>query len=371
MCRIAIVGPVLPFRSGIAKHTTELAATLAQRPDVDLSMLSFSRQYPAFLYPGGDDRDRATTLPAPLDADYVLDTVNPLSWRRAWRRLLSLAPDKVVIPCWTFFTAPCLGWLARQCQAAGIEVVMIVHNAQDHEAAGWKNRLTRYQLAQASRFLVHGSGVAKDLQHAGLTQPVIIHPHPIFGHYPDASGALPRRAALELLFFGLIRPYKGLDVALEGLARSGRKDAVLTIAGEFWDGQEETEALIERLGLSHQVEMIPRYVSDAEAAELFTRADAVLLPYRAVTGSGVVPVAYRYGKPVIVSDLPGLTEVVTEGKTGWTVPAADADALADLLRDVMTAEAAVSMAPTIAEARAAMSWEELADALVEPSKDQG
>ena len=135
-----------------------------------------------------------------------------------------------------------------------------------------------------------------------------------------------------MLFFGLVRPYKGLDLALDAVAKSGRTDLRLTIAGEFWQGLDETRALIARPGLANRVELISRYVSDVETAELFDRADAVVLPYRSVTGSAVIPTAYRFGRAVIATDLPGLAAVVRHDETGWLTPPGDVDALATIIR---------------------------------------
>jgi glycosyltransferase involved in cell wall biosynthesis len=219
-------------------------------------------------------------------------------------------------------------------------------------------------LRQASRFITHGQALAKRLQELAGEVAVSVRPHPIFEHYPDPTGELPRRAPLELLFFGLVRRYKGLDVALRGLAAAQDPDIRLTVVGEFWEGLKETSALIDRLGLKKQVELVPRFVSDAEAAEYFARADAILLPYRAVSGSGVVPVAYRYGKPVIVSDLPGLVEVVDDQETGWVIPIEDSQALGRLLAEKVTEQSARAMQGHIADKRKQMSWTYFVDAVL-------
>jgi glycosyltransferase involved in cell wall biosynthesis len=161
---------------------------------------------------------------------------------------------------------------------------------------------------------------------------------------------------------------KGLDVALRGLAAAQDPNIRLTVVGEFWEGLREMKALIDRLGLKEQVEMVPRFVSDAEAAEYFARADVVLLPYRAVSGSGVVPVAYRYEKPVIVTDLPGLVEVVDDQETGWIVPNEDARALGRLLAREVTAQSAGAMQGHIAHKRKHMTWSKFAEAVLDAGK---
>ena len=138
--------------------------------------------------------------------------------------------------------------------------------------------------------------------------PIEVSAHPVYDDYPEPRGTLAREAGLELLFFGLIRPYKGLDLALEALAASGRDDVRLSVVGEFWEGRDQIDALIARLALEDRVTLVPRYVTDAEAAEYFSRSDALVAPYRSATGSGVVALAQWYARPVIASDVPGLAE---------------------------------------------------------------
>lgn len=361
--RLAVVGPVAPYRSGIAIHTTALVGALAAHADVEVSVLSFKRQYPRWLYPGADDRGSDTRPPA-APTSFEIDSLSPSTWRRAVQEIERFGADAVIVPAWTFFVAPALGWIARACRRRGIRVVMVVHNASDHESATWKARLSRFQLRQSSAFITHNTALADAVRRTAGGRPVAVHPHPIYDHYPEPSVELPRKAGLELLFFGLVRPYKGLDVAIRALGLMQRLDVRLRIVGEFWEGRAAVDALIEQLGLADRVEMIPRYVSDSEAANHFARADAVVLPYRTVTGSGVVPVAYRYGKPVIVTDLPGLSDVVRSGTTGWVVPCEDPAALARLLDTEVSAAAAERMRPAIAAARSAMSWDSFAAALV-------
>ena len=158
--RITIVGPVTPYRSGVAKHTTELARALAADGGYDLQVLSFSRLYPSWLFPGSDDRAPDGGPPDDFPVDFVLDSINPLTWRRAANRIRRHRPDILIQPAWTFFLAPCFGWIARACRRHGGDVVQVVHNVVDHEAAGWKSRLSWYQLNSASRFVTHGAALA-------------------------------------------------------------------------------------------------------------------------------------------------------------------------------------------------------------------
>lgn len=358
--KVAIIGPVAPFRGGIARHTGALALALAGRPDDAVTVVSFSRQYPGFLYPGESDREDGAAPPPGIDCAYIIDSLNPLTWRRAVAEVAGSAPDLAVIPAWTFFLAPCLGYIARGLRRRGIPVVMIVHNAEDHEARGWKTGLSAFQVRQASAFVTHNAGIAGALARLAPGIPARICPHPVYDDFPAPEGTLPRRAGLELLFFGLVRPYKGLDIALKALERSGREDVHLTVAGEFWEGLDETRALIRTLNLGDRVELVPRYVSDQEAAEFFARADAVVAPYRSASGSGVVALAQWYDRPVVASDIPGLASAVSDGETGWLFPPEDIDALARLLAERVDRESAAAMHPAIEAVKDASSWERFA-----------
>ena len=331
--KIAVIGPFPPIRSGIAKHTEAVARALEAREDIEVRRWGFSKQYPAFLYPGGSERDLGRGAQTSGVAE-SLSGPNPLTWRRTAHEIQLWGPSTLIIPAWTFAVAPALGWISRQVSASSTKVCMIVHNAYDHEAQRLKDRLTSWQLSAADRFVTHNVALAKELETRFPKKPAEVFPHPTFDDVPVARGRLARRSKLELLFFGLVRPYKGLDILLDAMSLVTRDDVSLTIAGEFWKHQEETQARIDRLGPDHSVELLARFASDDEMAELFDRADAVVLPYRSVSGSGVVSLAFHYQKPIIASDLPGFAELLCASGAGWlfkTGNAADLAATVDRL----------------------------------------
>jgi D-inositol-3-phosphate glycosyltransferase len=364
--RVAILGPVEPFRSGVARHTTALASALAARTDTTVRVFSFSRQYPSLLFPG--ESDRAEEQPCPnLDARYVLDSMNPLTWLATARSVANFRPDLVVAPVWTFFLAPCLFAVQKHLAHRDIPIVAIVHNIADHDGSAFRSWLTALQLRQASAHVTHTSELAAEISKLVPGTPLAVCPHPVF-NYPRASGRLSKRRDLELLMFGLVRPYKGVDVLLRALALVAKPSVMLSIVGEVWDNLEKLHALIDGLDLRSKVELIPHYVSDADAAEYFDRSDVVVLPYRSVTGSGVLPLAYHYGKPVLVSRLPGLTELVQHGKTGWVVPPEDPLALARALDGDISRQSAAAMGIHIADMRRSLSFERLAETVLEAGR---
>lgn len=351
-----VIGPVSPFRSGISAYTTGLARQLAVDERFEVRVISFSRQYPRALFPGESDRDESLGRLEVPATDYLLDTVNPLTWWSALRRIREFGPALVVVPAWTFFVAPCLGWLSAQCRRLGLDVISVVHNVSDHESSAWKRWLSDYQLRQATGFLVHNQSMGNELRSLFPDRQPAVHALPVNQLSTAAQEVLPRGAELELLFFGLVRPYKGLDIALQALALLGQTSVRLTVVGEFWEDVTETEALIANLGIADRVELVPRYVSDAEAAAYFQRCDVVLMPYRSATGSAVIPLAYSLARPVIATNLSGLAEVVDHGETGWLLEENTPEAISELLHSTVSRVACEQMHPALAAKSVDLGW---------------
>jgi len=357
--KIAMIAPFAPYRGGIARHSGAIARALMQRTDIDLECVSFSMLYPDWLYPG-----ESTCEPdaPPSSVPQRVHSLNPYNWRQIGQDLADRC-DLLIVPAWTFFAAPCLGSIARIMRSRGRDVVMMVHNAADHETSAWKSGLLRWQLKAASRFVTHTAELANQLAQSGLNAPVAVEPHPPFDDFPLPTGALPRRSGLELLCFGIVRPYKGIDIALRALALSGRKDIKLTIAGEIWEDRAVIEHLANDTALAGQIELRDKYITEQDAAELFARSDAVVLPYRSVTGSGVLAMATHYRKPVIASNLPALQREIDEYACGWTFDAGDDEALADILRKKVTRTAVDHVGQTANWPAAREGWDNLATKL--------
>ena len=280
--RVTLIGPLLPFRGGISQHTTMLHRSLARQ--VCLQTLSFKRQYPAWLFPGETDRDPDYDGYQEPGVDYVIDSLNPITWLRAVSNIQHRNTDLVIIPWWTVFWAPCFGYISAALSRRNITVVFMRHNVIEHEAAGWKLWLTRKVLGYGTRFVVHTRNDASNLGNIIPGAECAIHAHPVYEHFPDAETSLPRTHDLELLFFGFIRPYKGLDILIESMGILKGADIHLTIAGEFWGNEEkETCDRIKTLGIGSQIELRGHYHTAQETAQLFERADVVVLPYRSAT----------------------------------------------------------------------------------------
>ncbi|ABD10115.1 glycosyltransferase [Frankia casuarinae] len=358
--RIAIVGPTHPYKGGIAQHTTELAHRLSARGH-EVAVESWSAQYPARLYPGVQRVTEPEMEPFEV-------TRYPLSWRRpdGWIRLgrrLRRQADAVILVVVTPVQAPAylgvLGALRARGPrgrgtasgragsggadpgGAGPTVVALCHNVLPHERRAVDEPLTSAVLRRSSAVLVHTPAQA-ELAARLTPAPVLVAemathlwssalssspPGPVAGR-GGPSADVTRR---NLLFFGLVRPYKGLDVLLRALAR-GPADVRLTVAGEFWGGTGEIARLVEELGLATRVDLRSGYVDAAEVPALFAGADALVLPYRAGTASQNVGLAHLHGVPVVATTVGTLATTVRDGVDGLLVPPDDAEALAVALR---------------------------------------
>jgi glycosyltransferase involved in cell wall biosynthesis len=355
-----LIGPVLPFRGGIAQYTTQLHRALAAQ--ADLLTLSFKRQYPAWLFPGASDRDPQYAGRREPGVDYLIDPYDPHSWLRAVAHLRAWGVTQVIIPWWTAYWGPCFGVIARRLRNSGIHVTFLCHNVQDHEDTWLNARVADFALRGGDDYLVHCERQRGRLLGLYGCVPVRVHPHPIYTQFPSAQATLPRRAGLELLSYGFVRPYKGVDILIDALAELRDQDVFLTIAGEVWGGRTDLEAAVRAAGVAERVELRSYYHGEEETAELFARADAVVLPYRDASASGVVALAYHYDRPVVVTRVGGLPDVVEEGRTGFVVPPDNTVALAAAIRGCRAFQ---PCAEALARLKDRMSWSSLAATLIE------
>jgi glycosyltransferase involved in cell wall biosynthesis len=348
--RIALIGPAHPYKGGGARHTTELAHRLAAAGH-DVIIESWRAQYPRRLYPGQQTVDVPEGEPYPRTYRR-LAWYRPDGWLAAGRGLASA--DLVVFALLTpLQVPPYLAMLAGLAlgpgrQAARPRTAVICHNVLPHERRPGDIALTRALLSHTDTVLTHSAGQAaqaRELAPGATVRTVTMPPHlPVLargdtlppGDTPDPEGPEPPATGgthppgppLRLLFFGIVRPYKGLDVLLRALAQAPAQ-VTLTVAGEFWGGTTETEKLIADLGLRDRVTLRPGYVPAAAIPALFAAADALVLPYREATASQNALLAFAHGVPVITTTAGALAEAVRDGVDGLTCAPDDAE---DLLR---------------------------------------
>jgi len=377
---ISLVGPVFPYRGGIAHHTACLAQAL-EKAGHGVQVISFHKQYPAWLYPGASDRD-PSRQPIRTPASFVLDPFSPVTWAKTAREIAA-SRSLVVIQWWVPFWGVPFAWLAQRLRQRGRRVIFMVHNVLPHEPHLLDAWLAKMALRQGDAFLVHSLGERARL--AALLPGVRVIqyvPHPVYDLY--TSGRKPQGLARRqlnlpenrkvLLFFGMVRPYKGLDLLLDALShlqvqgdpRStggdlqyfGGEVPFLLVAGECWGGAARNRQQIIRLGLQGHVRLDDRYIPNEEVGLYFSAADCLAAPYLSATQSGVIGLAEGFGLPVLASQAAALS---WEDYSGLRiVPIDDAAALAQAIRQWQA-----QPIPSTTPVPAAQSWSRLVQALEE------
>lgn len=362
--RIAIVGPTHPFRGGIAHHTTLLYRHLRERHDV--RFLAFKRQYPMWLYPAATDRDPSARPLVEPGVEHVLDSMNPLTWLTTARRIRAFSPDALVLPWWVAFWAPQMATVTRLAGPRGRPTrIFICHNVVEHEPSAIRLALTRFTLRGGDSFVVHSDEDRTNLERLVPGARVVRAAMPSFGQV--AGAAVPRadaRARLGIagdeeimLFFGFVRPYKGLRHLLEAMPRILERRAVrLIVAGEFWHDRQEYFDRIDALGVTDRITIVDRYVANEEIADLFAAADLVVQPYVTATQSAVTQIAFDAGRPVLVTAVGGLPETVRHLETGYVVAPEDPEAIARAVVDFFENARGPAMEAAIAGDRERFSW---------------
>ncbi|MBO4753044.1 MAG: glycosyltransferase [Bacteroidales bacterium] len=340
--RVTIVGPAWPYRGGIAAFNERLAHQL-QSEGHEVQLYTFTLQYPGFLFPG---KTQLSAEPAPPDLriERKLSSVNPFTWVSLGRRIRREAPDLLVLAYWMPFMAPCLGTVGRIAKGNGsTHVIALCHNLIPHESRPFDRLLTKYFIGSVEYVAALSQSVCDDVHQYAPTMPTVASPHPLydnFGEPMDRAEACSHLGLDEssrfLLFFGLIRDYKGLDLLLEAYAGLVKvfPEVKLIVAGEFYSGEERYHAQATHLGIDDKVIWRTEFVSDHEVRYFFAAADLVVQPYKSATQSGVTQIAYHFQRPMLVTRVGGLPEIVPDGKVGYVVDPNPKDITAALIRFV-------------------------------------
>lgn len=365
--KIVILGPAHPYRGGLASIMETMAREYISRGD-EVRIYTFSLQYPSLLFPG-KSQTVDTPAPADLHIERVMNTCNPLNWIALGRRLCRERPDMVLMKYWTPFMAPCFGTIARIARSNGhTKVVCQIDNVEPHEHHFVDRPFNRYYLGAVDGFVYMSEQVHGELREY-TSAPALFSPHPMFTNFGEREerDVACRALGLDvdtryLLFFGLIREYKGLDILLEAWERVRRDGLKLIVAGEFYDDKQKYEPLFARLGDS--VILHDRFIPDEAVKHYFSAADALVLPYRTATQSGVTQIAYNFFLPMIVTNVGGLPEIVPDGRVGFvcepTVRSV-ADAIDRLYKD----DALAHFAANFPAERKRFSWSAMCDKIIE------
>lgn len=365
--KITILGPAHPYRGGLASIMEIMARTFQRRGD-EVDIKTFTLQYPSLLFPG-ESQTVATPPPADLRICRCVNTMNPLNWVRVGRRIRRERPDFVLMKYWTPFMAPCFGTIARIARGNGhTKVLCQIDNVEPHERHLTDKPFNRYYLHSVDGFVYMSEQVHSELR-AYSDAPALFSPHPLFenfGERVERSEACVRLgldpANRYVLFFGLIRDYKGLDLLLDAwaqLRRAGRTEGRrLIVAGEFYTAREPYLNRIADNGLQDEVLLHDRFIPDDDVKYYFSAADFVVQPYKTATQSGVTQIAYQFCVPMVVTAVGGLPEIVPDGRVGYVCPPT-AEGVAAAMDRMYEGDALKRFRENCVEERRRFSWEEM------------
>jgi D-inositol-3-phosphate glycosyltransferase len=321
--KIVSIGPAAPFRGGIAKFNESFVlACLSLKHDTEI--VSYKFLYPSFLFPGKTQFSEDTANET-LKIHSLIHSLNPFNWYRVASFISSINADLIVIHYWMPFFAPALGVIARKVRRkTGASVIAITHNLIPHEKQAGARMLTRFFLKSIDGIVALSSSVVRDFGSFKVAGKAISIPHPIYDIYGEKLSKMESLEHLHLdpsrkylLFFGLIRKYKGLELLLNSFALLKDQKLCLIVAGEFYEDKSKYISLAKDLGISDDVIFTDRFIPDKEVKYYFSAADLVVQPYLTATQSGVTQIAYHFDCPMIVTNVGGLAEIVIDGKTGF------------------------------------------------------
>jgi len=369
MSKILIIGTAYPYRGGIAAFNERLARQFMTEGH-EVSIITFALQYPRLLFPG---KTQYTTALAPSDLSIKreMNSINPFNWLKVGRMVRMGEYDMVVFAYWMSFFAPCYGVIARRITNA--TRIALVHNMMPHEGSLLDKLLTPFFVKSMDGFVALSKSVVGEVEKIDkLSKPKAWAPHPIYDHYGPRE---PRETALEnlgldksfryMLFFGLVRAYKGLDWLLEAFAdeRLQKRPLKLIVAGEFYEDESPYMEQIRSLGLQDKVIIVNQFIPDGLVKDYFNSSDIVVQPYKSATQSGVTQVAYHFEKPMLVTNVGGLEEIVPNGKVGYAVNP-DPKSIADALEDFFSNDRMHSFEVNIVEEKKKYSWSRMTETVV-------
>ena len=369
--KVIIIGSAWPLRAGGLATFNERLAKQFMEKGFDTSIYTFSLQYPSFLFPGST---QLSNEPAPthLKIKACINSINPFNWFKIGNELRKIKPDYIVVRFWMPFFGPCLGTILKLVNRNKFtEIICIADNVIPHEKRMGDTLLTKYFFSSIHRFVTMSEKVNQDLK-TFTQKPSINVVHPIYDNFGDILSKEDSRKHLALpinekiiLFFGFIRKYKGLDLLLEAMNNASIREAniKLLIAGEFYDNKDEYELIIAKYNLANSLYLRTQFIDNSEVKYYLSAADFVIQPYKNATQSGVTPLAYHFEKPMLVTSVGGLANLVPHMKVGIvTEPNADSIA-AGIMKLYELGE--THFLKHLCEEKKKFSWEHLTTAIIE------
>jgi D-inositol-3-phosphate glycosyltransferase len=370
--KIIIIGTAYPYRGGLAAYNERLAKQLRIEGH-DISVYTFKLQYPSFLFPG---KSQFIEGPAPENIRIIklVNSINPFNWLKVGMRVKKERPDILIFKYWMPFMAPAFGTIARLARSNHhTRVVCILDNVIPHEKRPGDRFLTKYFTKCLDGAIAMSQSVQNDLLEFRKDIPVSLNPHPLFDNFGEVMTKSEAMAKLNLdpgfryiLFFGFIRAYKGLDLIIKAFSdkRLRGQGLKLIIAGEFYEDPSPYLKLISDNNLKDEIILFDRFINDDEVRYFFSASELVVQPYKSATQSGVTQIAYHFDKPMVVTDVGGLKEIVPDGRCGYVVKC-DPEAIADSILDFFENSRSAPYIENIKEEKKKYSWSRMTESVIE------
>ena len=368
--KIVLVGPFPPFRGGISDLNVALAYHLSKRHVVHA--INFTTQYPKVLFPGKTQFKKGDHA-LEVDSIRCLSSINPFSWRKTANKIIDLEPDLVLFSFWLAFFAPAFSGVAKKIKKyLDANIMAICHNIIPHEEHLLDTRLTKRFFCFIDSFIVLSKKVENELLNIVPGAKYKYSPHPVYNIFKNTLSKEQAKAELNiatkkvLLFFGLIRKYKGLDILINAMEKINTEldDYTLLIVGECYENKAKYTDLIKNAGITDNVQCHYSFVPDNEVGKYFSASDVVVLPYKSASQSGIVQIAYNFDTPVIVSNVGGLPEIVDEGKTGYCVEPSSS-AFAKAIKAFYEKDNINELNSNISDYKSQFSWDIMVDSIEE------
>lgn len=364
--KVVILGSAHPLRGGLASYNERLAKAF-QDQGCEVEIITFSLQYPGFLFPG---KTQYSDEPVPKDLkiSVLVNSVNPLNWIKVGLKIKKMKPDLLITKFWIPFMGPCLGTIAKIVRwNKHTKVISIIDNIIPHEKRPGDRILANYFVRNVDAFMTMSQSVFDDMKSFTTKKPIGLSPHPLYDNFGIPLSKSEARKLLNLpengkflLFFGFIRDYKGLDLLLKAMAKPEiyNSDIKLIVAGEFYTDSKPYLDLIEELKLKDKLILATDFIPDSKVNQYFSAADLVVQPYKDATQSGVTQIAYFFEKPMVVTNVGGLAEIVPHGKTGYVVDV-NPDKIAEAISDFYQNNREEEMIQNCCKEKEKYSWEEM------------
>lgn len=369
--KIVLIGTSWPFRGGLAAYNERLAKAFIDAGH-EVKIHTFSLQYPGFLFPGKTQL-ASWDKPAEIEIEEDVNSVNPFNWIFTGNKIRDERPDLVVVKFWLPFMGPAFGTILRRIKSNGhTKVVSILDNIIPHEKRPGDRPFTNYFVKPVDAFLSQSASVQEDLSQFDIQKPRTLNPHPIFDNFGARESLAAARQKIGVaaegtyfLFFGFIRDYKGLDLLIEAMAdpRVKASGAKVIVAGEFYSNEDKYLALIKKHGVADQIILKTEFIPDDQVAHFFNACDVVVQPYKDATQSGVTQIAYHFEKPMIVTNVGGLAEIVPHGKSGL-ICEPNAINLAESLVEVVAPGVIEKLTKGTVEEKKRFTWETMVESIL-------